>query len=106
PPGEAPDAAISSLVTGDFNNDGRTDLAVLDSRNGLVSIRLGLGDGTFAALPPVTGADGRLLRRDRFELPGRAAPDSVASLAVGDFNEDGRLHLAALTSRPGPRPVA
>ena len=38
-----------ALVTGDFNGDGRTDLAVANYDDNDVSILLGKGDGTFAA---------------------------------------------------------
>ena len=34
-------------MTGDFNGDGRTDLAVVDSTSNSISILLGDGDGTF-----------------------------------------------------------
>ena len=35
------------MVTGDFRNDGKLDLAVLDQADGVVSVLLGNGDGTF-----------------------------------------------------------
>ena len=37
----------AALVTGDFNGDGRTDLAVANYDDNDVSILLGNGDGTF-----------------------------------------------------------
>ena len=40
--------ARSPLVAGDFNGDGRTDLAVANSSANAVSVLLGNGDGTFA----------------------------------------------------------
>lgn len=48
----SPALSIGSLPTGniyfnDFNNDGFPDLVVLDEVLGLVSVRLGLGDGTY-----------------------------------------------------------
>ena len=50
-PGTGPVA----IATGDFNNDGNTDLAVLNGTTGTVSILLGDGNGAFApALVPVT----------------------------------------------------
>ena len=74
----------NSLAVGDFNGDGKLDLAVTnenDFADGLpetnsVSILLGNGDGTFQA--PVAYATGTV-------------PTSVA---VGDFNGDGKLDLA------------
>ncbi|MGA8347106.1 MAG: VCBS repeat-containing protein, partial [Isosphaeraceae bacterium] len=71
--GEAPVA----LVAGDFNGDGRTDLAVANyySSND-VSVLLGNGDGTF---------------RDQMTYSVGYGPNA---LVAGDFNGDGRTDLA------------
>src|ERR1700722_4161577 len=62
-------------ATGDFNSDGKLDLAIGNLSSATVSILLGNGDGTFAAKHDfVTGTDPR-------------------SIAVGDFNGDGKLDL-------------
>ena len=65
-----------SLVAGDFNGDGRPDLAVANSGSDDISVLLGNGDGTFQA--PVRIAAGA----------------SPTSLVAGDFNGDGRPDLA------------
>ena len=65
----------SGIVAGDFNGDGRTDLATADG-NGFVSVLLGNGDGTFQ--PATEYAAGY--------FPG--------AIVAGDFNGDGRLDLA------------
>jgi hypothetical protein len=80
--GQAPDQAITgaifadSSVVGDFNGDGRLDLAVAHASSDDVSVMLGDGDGTFQA--------------------GTRSPVGIgpASLVAGDFNNDGRLDLA------------
>jgi RHS repeat-associated protein len=65
-----------SVAVGDFNGDGKLDLAVVNENSNTVGILLGNGDGTFK--PQVTYATG-------------TTPYSVA---VGDFNGDGKLDLA------------
>jgi len=77
-----------SLAVGDFNGDGKPDLAVLSdgdtavngtsSGNGSVSILLGNGDGTFQSARSFT------------------VPTNLSGIAAGDFNEDGRDDLAVL----------
>jgi hypothetical protein len=61
------------VVVGDFNNDGKPDVAIID--NPYISVLLGNGDGTFQ--PPSDN--------DSFEIPG--------FLAVGDFNNDHKLDV-------------
>jgi len=65
-----------SVAVGDFNGDGKLDLAVANWDSGTVSILLGDGTGNFTlASSPAVGS----------------YPESVA---VGDFNGDGKLDLA------------
>jgi hypothetical protein len=61
---------------GEFNGDGRLDLVVANHGESSVSVRLGNGNGTFAA---------------RQNLAVGQAPSCVV---VADFNEDGRRDLA------------
>ncbi len=69
-----------SIVTGDFNNDGKLDLAVAHEGDGTVTLLLGNGDGTF------TQASGS---------PYTVGPNPFQIVAA-DFNRDGKLDLAVV----------
>ena len=69
-----------SVAVGDFNGDGKLDLAVANGSSNTVSILLGTGTGSFGAKTDFgTGID-------------------PISVAVGDFNGDGKLDLAVANS--------
>jgi hypothetical protein len=74
------ESAPSSVVTADFNGDGKLDLAVTNVDSNDVSVFLGNGDGTFQ--PAV-------------QYPVGQQPTSIA---VGDFNGDGKLDLVVVDS--------
>jgi hypothetical protein len=81
--GKSPD----SVRVGDFNGDGKPDLAVAnyDSSNN-ISVLLGKGDGTFQpALNLATGG---------------CCVANTNSIAVGDFNGDRKLDLAMANESP------
>jgi tetratricopeptide (TPR) repeat protein len=75
-----PIPARNSVVIGDFNGDGKPDLAVVNSQGNNVSVLLSNGDGTFPA------------------APNYSAGSYPIQVAVGDFNHDGILDLAVLNS--------
>jgi hypothetical protein len=71
--------SAASVVSGDFNRDGRTDLALAGS--GEVEILVANGDGTLQATPPIN--------------PGDLFP---STLVAGDFIGDGQTDLAVAGS--------
>ena len=109
-----------SPVTGDFNNDGRLDIATVNPGSDNLSLLLGNGDGTFQPdrlipLNPsvyeytlVTGdfnGDGRpdlvtngtiLLGNGNGTFQTRYFTTTGTVLVAGDFNGDGKLDLVSL----------
>jgi hypothetical protein len=63
------------VIVGDFNGDGKADLATTTSNSATVSILLGNGDGSFQ--PPI----------------GVTVPDTPISLLAEDLNKDGKTDL-------------
>jgi hypothetical protein len=70
------------VKAGDFNGDGTPDLATANAFTRTVSVLLSNGDGTFQPA------------RDTPIGPGWFSGPGPFSLAVGDFNEDGKLDIA------------
>ncbi|MBF9237659.1 T9SS type A sorting domain-containing protein [Hymenobacter sp. BT683] len=77
-----------NVAVGDFNNDGKPDVVTFNvvAASAALSVRLNLGAGSFG---PATN----------YAILG-AGPGSVA---VGDFNGDGKLDLAVATTGRTPR---
>ena len=75
-----PGSGATSIVAADFNNDGRTDLAVTDSSLDEVSILLGNGDGTFQSST----------------IAVRPPGGSPYAIVAGDFTGNGRVDLAVV----------
>jgi FG-GAP-like repeat len=69
-----------ALAAGDFNGDGKLDLAVTNGSSSNVSVFLGAGTGSFGA------------------ATNFAVGVTPRSVAVGDFNGDGKLDLAVANS--------
>ncbi len=70
--------STSAVTAGDFDGDGRNDLAIGSSSTGSLAVMLGRTDGTFSD-PIMFGTGG----------------SGIFALAVGDFDGDGREDLAA-----------
>jgi hypothetical protein len=72
-------AWTSKLLLGDFNGDGKLDIAAIDHYAETLYVLLGNGDGTFQNLPPMV-----------------LQPLGVTFCGgVGDYNKDGKLDLLA-----------
>lgn len=77
-----PEVAAFTRVAGDFDADGKTDLALASPRYTSLAVFLSNGDGSF--------------RRAADHLLGSSFPASV--FAVQDFNGDGKVDILAVAS--------
>jgi FG-GAP-like repeat/FG-GAP repeat len=88
PTSPAGNASSQNLVVGDFNKDGKMDIAVANSNTQDVGVLLGHGDGTFADAVsyPTTGY-------------------SAYDIKAADLNGDGDLDLAVVAYTTGGVPA-
>ncbi|MEU6477364.1 FG-GAP-like repeat-containing protein [Streptomyces sp. NPDC047017] len=75
----------TDVAVGDFDEDGKPDLATSDANTNNVSVVLGHGDGTFGAAT-------------QFSLGGGTGPQGIAA---ADLNGDGHLDLITSNSSSG-----
>jgi len=72
------DTTPTALGSGDFNGDHKTDLITSNVGNGTVTVLISHGNGTFTRLDSPSGA---------------SLTPFTSTLAVGDFNRDGKLDV-------------
>jgi FG-GAP-like repeat len=72
------------IAVGDFNGDGKLDLAISSFDSNAITILLGKGDGTFTTAPTATA---------------KALQPSHNGMIAGDFNGDGKTDLAVTNSQ-------
>jgi Flp pilus assembly secretin CpaC len=103
-------AAPSAIVTGDFDGDGNTDIAVTDKNNKRVLILLGNGDGTFQApVAYMTGSNPVALVAQDFDGDGHPdlavvnQGDNTVSILLGTIvNTTQRVTFAPSPNQPNP----
>ncbi|CAF2712982.1 unnamed protein product [Rotaria sp. Silwood2] len=76
------DSQPCSVAVGDFNNDGLSDIVVVNAGRNNVGIILGCGNGTFSSLTA-------------YSIDNSSAPSSIA---VADFNNDNCLDVTVVSS--------
>jgi uncharacterized repeat protein (TIGR01451 family) len=77
----------NSVAVGDFNGDGKSDLALANTGGDDVSVMLGNGDGTF-----------QTALHSKVAGPNDDPTGGPTYVAVGDFNGDGKLDLVTANS--------
>lgn len=78
--------SICSFATGDFNNDGRLDLATVSITNNYVTIYLN---------SPISGYTGWYMNNGGWNIP---VPANTTAVGVADINKDGKPDIISCTS--------
>jgi hypothetical protein len=98
-----------ALTAGDFDNDGRDDLAVASPSESVGSVAEAGSVTTFRGTPSgITTAGARVFTQDTPGVPGTAEVDDNlgTALAAADFDDDGRDDLAVGASNEAVGAIA
>lgn len=82
-----------SMLAGDFNSDGRNDLAIVDNSHSRIDVLL-QRESPPTATPTVNQDVNRIDTHWRFEHTKLPVDRRVDALSAGDFNHDGKADLA------------
>lgn len=87
-----------SLLSGDFNSDGRLDVALVDNSHSRIDLLIQREERPSVEEPPMlSGADvNRVDSHWRFEHRKLPVDRAIAAMTVGDFNGDDRVDLACI----------
>ena len=91
PVGYGTGGGMENVALGDFNGDGKLDIAAADSNNGTVQIFFGNGDGTFTVAGSYPTSEGNMY---------------PWNIVTGDFNKDGHTDIAVNNSSEGCANIA
>lgn len=89
---------LARVLYGDFDGDGRTDVAYVDGFNAYRPIRIHLSNG--AGFAPAVDGPVRSVG-----VTASAALNDIATVKLGDFNGDGRTDILIIPSRTVAQPV-
>lgn len=83
----------TNLLAADLNNDGRTDLILIDNSNSRLDLLQQKARPEAASKSPPSGKINSIENDKRFDHKKIPVDREVASLSIGDFNGDGRKDL-------------